>query len=100
MLAAQPSRFAELHRREYRLLQLIQRAPGLRPVSLAVHYSLLPKVITPLLSLIVWLASLPIGASLICFVCAWVPCILDDVKDVHHRCGSCGKNIGVRQVLG
>ena len=70
MLAAQPSRFAELHRREYRLLQLIQRAPGLRPVSLAVHYSLLPKVITPLLSLIVWLASLPIGASLICFVCA------------------------------
>ena len=66
-------RFAALHRREYQLLQTIQRAPGwtgLMPLSLAVHYSLLPKVITPLLSLIVWLASLPVGASLITFVCA------------------------------
>jgi len=37
---------------------------------MAVHYSLLPKVITPLLALIVWLWSLPLGASLITFVCA------------------------------
>ena len=63
-------RYAALHRREYGLLRLIQRAPGLMPVSLAVHYSLLPKVITPLLALIVWFASLPKGASLITFVCA------------------------------
>ena len=59
-----------LHKQEYRLLRLIQRTPGFMPVSLAVHYSLLPKVITPLLSLICWLASFPIGVSLITFVCA------------------------------
>jgi len=69
MVAPEP-RYATLHRREYWLLRQIQRIPGLMPISLAVHYSLLPKVITPLLALIVWLASLPVGASLITFVCA------------------------------
>ena len=48
----------------------MSQAPGLLPVSLGVHYSLLHKVITPLLALIVWLHSLPAGASLITFVCA------------------------------
>ena len=43
--------YDSLHQQEYRLLRLIQRTPGLMPISLAVHYSLLPKVITPLLSL-------------------------------------------------
>ena len=62
--------FAALHRFEYGLLRQIQRVPGLLPISMGVHYSLLPKVITPLLALIVWLGSLPRGASLITFVCA------------------------------
>jgi len=62
--------FRELHRAEYGLLRRIQQVPGLLPLSLAVHYSLLPKVITPLLALIVWLFSLPAGASLITYVCA------------------------------
>ena len=46
------------------------QAPGMLHLSLGVHYSLLPKVITPLLALIVWLISPPVGASLITFVCA------------------------------
>ena len=62
--------YDSLHQQEYRLLRLIQRTPGLMPISLAVHYSLLPKVITPLLSLICWLASFPLGVSLVTFVCA------------------------------
>jgi membrane-associated phospholipid phosphatase len=65
-----PETFAELHAKEYELMRLIQRAPGLLPFSLGVHYSLLPKVITPLLALIVWLSSFRRGASLIVFVCA------------------------------
>ena len=52
------------------MLRAIQDLPGLLPFALGVHYSLLPKVITPLLALIVWLWSLPAGASLITFVCA------------------------------
>lgn len=62
--------FEPLHRTEYRVLRQIQRIPGLLSVSMAVHYSLLPKIITPLLALICWLGSLPRGASLITFVCA------------------------------
>ena len=58
-------RTSPLHRREFRVLRAIQRIPGFLPVSLGVHYSLLPKVITPSLALIVWLSSLPRGASLI-----------------------------------
>ena len=61
---------AALYNTEYRLLRLVQSLPGLMLVSLAVHYSLMPKVITPLLALLVWLVSLPRGASLITFVCA------------------------------
>ena len=64
------ARFPALHKAEYRLLRTIQSVPGLLPLSIVVHRSLLPKVITPLLSLIVWLVSLPRGASLITFVCA------------------------------
>lgn len=62
--------YRALHRAEYGLLRGIQRTPGLLSPSLAVHYSLLPKVITPLLAIIVWFSSLPLGASLITFVCA------------------------------
>lgn len=62
--------FRALHRAEYGLLRRIQSVPGLLQPSLAVHYSLLPKVITPLLALICWLSSLPHGASLITYVCA------------------------------
>ena len=40
------------------------------PLSLAIHYSLMPKIITPCLAMIAWLVSLPAAASLICFVCA------------------------------
>ena len=68
--AVPPRRFEALHHFEYKALRAIQKLPGLLPFSLAVHYSLLPKVITPLLALIVWLNSLPRGASLITFVCA------------------------------
>ena len=64
-------RLPRLHEFEYNTLRRIQSGPKqLLPFSLAVHYSLLPKVITPLLALIVWLSSLPRGASLITFVCA------------------------------
>jgi len=66
----EPATFAALHTREYELMRGIQKLPGMLQFSLAVHYSLLPKVITPLLALIVWLSSLPRGASLITFVCA------------------------------
>lgn len=59
-----------VHIQEYRALRLIQRAPGLLWPSMAVHYSLLPKIVTPALALICWLVSLPAGASLITFVCA------------------------------
>jgi len=65
-----PETFTELHNAEYGYLEQIQRMRGLQSFSLGVHYSLLPKVITPLLALIVWLSSLPRGASLITFVCA------------------------------
>jgi membrane-associated phospholipid phosphatase len=65
-----PPKFHRLHQAEYRLLRLIQRLPFMLPPSLAVHYSLLPTVITPLLSLLVWLISLPKFASLIALVCA------------------------------
>ena len=68
-LRASP-RYAEVHRFELGILRRIQLLPGFSSVSLAVHYSLLPKVITPLLALIVWLNSLPRGASIITFVCA------------------------------
>lgn len=64
------NRSEALHRFEYKALRKIQKLPSLLPFSLMVHYSLLPKVITPLLALIVWLNSLPRGASLITFVCA------------------------------
>jgi len=67
---APPPGFSRLYRAEYHVLRVIQRLPGLLPLSLGVHYSLLPKVITPALAMIVWLKSLPIGASLITFVCA------------------------------
>ncbi|KAL1515485.1 hypothetical protein AB1Y20_002109 [Prymnesium parvum] len=67
---SQPGPLVALHLFEYRLLRAIQQAPGMLHLSLGVHYSLLPKVITPLLALIVWLISLPAGASLITFVCA------------------------------
>ena len=66
----EPDTFALLHAKEYELMRWIQRVPGLLPFSLGVHYSLLPKVITPALALIVWLSSFPRGASLIIFVCA------------------------------
>ena len=62
--------FHALHQREYKIMRQIQRMPGLLHISLAVHYSLLPKVITPALALIVWLVSLPRGLSIITFVCA------------------------------
>ena len=62
--------YTALHRAEFRALQLIQKLPALMPLALGVHYSLRPKIITPLLALIVWLISLPRGASLIIFVCA------------------------------
>ena len=65
-----PYWYTRLHDFEYRILRLIQRMPGFLPPSLAVHYSLLPTVITPLLSLLVWLISLPKFASLITMVCA------------------------------
>lgn len=68
---AEPTpKLPHLHKVEYDLLQHIQQVPGLLRFSLGVHYSLLPKVITPLLALIVWLSSLPKGATLITFVCA------------------------------
>jgi membrane-associated phospholipid phosphatase len=57
-------------RQELKLMKCIQQLPGLRPLSLAVHYSLLPHVVTPALAMIAWLVSLPVAASLICFVCA------------------------------
>lgn len=66
----QNQKFPRLHQKEYELLRRMQSVPGLMGFSLAVHYSLLPKVITPLLALIVWLFSMPRGASLITFVCA------------------------------
>jgi len=66
----EPQTFEALHEREYELLRVIQKVPGLLPFSLAVHYSLLPKVITPLLALIAWLSSMPRGASLIVFACS------------------------------
>ena len=62
--------YTALHRAEFRALQLIQKLPALMPLALGVHYSLRPKIITPLLALIVWLISLPRGASLVIFVCA------------------------------
>jgi len=61
--------FDGLHQFEYRVLRIIQRLPGFLPLSMGVHYSLLPKVITPALALLVWLVSLPRGASLIALVC-------------------------------
>ncbi len=71
LLGCRPGGFRDkLAKQEFRLLRLIQRTPGLLPIALGVHYSLLPKVITPLLALIVWIISLPAGASLITFVCA------------------------------
>ena len=60
----------KLNQQELRLMRSIQRIPGLRPLSLAIHYSLMPQVVTPALALIAWLVSLPAAASLICFVCA------------------------------
>lgn len=69
--SAPPRKFdTSLYRVEYELLRRIQRIPGLLPISLGVHYSLRPKVVTPALAMIVWLLSLPVGASLITFVCA------------------------------
>lgn len=73
------AKFPRLHQIEYDVLRRIQRIPGLLHLSLAVHYSLLPKVITPLLALIVWFYSLPSGASLITFVCA-VDCLNTALK--------------------
>ena len=57
-------------KQELKLMKFIQQLPGLRPLSLAVHYSLLPHVVTPALAMTAWLVSLPAAASLICFVCA------------------------------
>jgi membrane-associated phospholipid phosphatase len=59
-----------LARQELKLMMYIQQLPGLRPLSLAVHYSLLPHVVTPALAMTAWLVSLPAAASLICFICA------------------------------
>ncbi|KAJ1449747.1 phosphatidic acid phosphatase type 2/haloperoxidase [Pelagophyceae sp. CCMP2097] len=70
-LGCRPGGFRDqLATAEFGLLRRIQALRGLRVASMVVHYSLLPKVITPLLALVVWLASLPQGASLIVFVCA------------------------------
>ena len=35
----------------------------------------------------------------VCFCLAWLPCIIDGCKDVHHHCSSCGALVGVYRRL-
>ena len=39
-----------------------------------------------------WL--LVVVLCLLCFVCAWVPCVVDGCKDVTHQCPNCHNVVG------
>ena len=91
------------NQQELKLMRFSQQIPGLHSLSLAVHYSLMPHVVTPALAMIAWLVSLPAAASLICFVCAqdvintaikWAiqrprPLWYSSDTDLAAKCGSC-----------
>ena len=46
-----------------------ESTPFFHTLSLLIHYSISPKILTPVLALVGWTLSIPIGASLTCFLC-------------------------------
>ncbi|KAJ3270158.1 hypothetical protein HDV01_000493 [Terramyces sp. JEL0728] len=44
-----------------------------------------------------WIAVF--GTCLVCFCCAWVPCVIDTCKDTNHRCANCGMVAGTKKMI-
>lgn len=52
---------------------------------------------------VLWMQALSwIGVLVLCFICfilAWIPCVIEAGKDVTHTCQHCGAVVGQKKAL-